>query len=92
MLRDAKRPLAGPVKSYGEPELILGHYTRDEYSQPYGRTDLAGAPAVSVNLNGGRSGTRTFVDPAELRDLANELVAAACWLADIQIQQKEGGQ
>lgn len=85
MLRDAKRPLAGAV-GWGESEVILGRYTTSEYDgfvydrRTGKREDIRGVPAVTVNPNGGRSGTRTFTEPAELEKFARELIDAAMWL------------
>lgn len=85
MLRNAKRPLAG-CAGRGEPELLMGRYTEGEYDrfvwEDGEKRDIGNMPAVSVNLNGGRSGTRTFTDPGEMVKFAADIVEAAAWLAE----------
>lgn len=93
-IRDAKRPLAGEV-GWHDPEILRGRYTTSEYDRVIytgrglDRVDIGDQPVVSVNLNGGRSGTRTFTDPGKLRALADELHEAAQWLARQQVEDAE---
>jgi hypothetical protein len=96
MLRKAKRPLAGPWRGEPQVmtgRYSTGEYDGVTYEwvpnpdTPDGRPrvrevreDVRGKPAVSVNMNASRSGTRTFVDPDDLEKHARELVEAAMWL------------
>jgi hypothetical protein len=52
-----------------------------------------GQPAVTLDLNAGRSGARTFESPEELTALARELTEAAEWLMTEQMfGAQEGDQ
>lgn len=92
MIREAKRPLAAPVRTGPDTfDIAEGRYTNDVYASGYARAH-AGKPAVTVRMHSYLNGAVSFVDPNVLRDLANELLEAAAWLGNAIVEQKEGGQ
>lgn len=80
--REAKRAIAGDPRSewWSGADVIYGTYTKSKYHWP---TGYAGKPAISVNLNGGRSGTKTFMGldgVTALRSLRDDITSAIEWL------------
>lgn len=84
--REAKRPLAGDPRNHETGGVIYGEYTASEYHWP---TGYAGKPAISVNIGGGRSGTRTYIGKEGMEtliDLIDDLGKAYLWLKEQENQ------